>query len=48
MPMCQDCETTRDRVGIVVRELVADLLLPVILFAIVIGALLVTGTVRFW
>lgn len=43
-PMCQDCPTTKTRAKGVGRELLADFLLPFIIYGIVIGSLIVTGT----
>ena len=43
--MCRDCPTPRDTARGVLRELVADLLLPLILYAIPVGLLLVTGVI---
>lgn len=42
--MCQDCPTNRDRAKALGRELAADVLLPFLMYGIVIGSLLITGT----
>jgi len=44
--VCQDCRTTKDTVRGVVHELVTDLLLPLFLYAIPVGLLIVTGTLK--
>ena len=44
--MCMDCPTPRSRVRAVVHEVIADLLLPVILYAIPIGLLVFAGYLR--
>lgn len=41
--MCRDCPTRKDRVRGAVHELVADLLLPFVLYAIPIALLVFTG-----
>lgn len=41
--MCHDCPTRKDRVRGVVHELVTDLVLPLILYAVPVGALLLSG-----
>jgi len=41
--MCRDCPTRRDRARGVVHELVADLLLPLILYAVPIALLMFNG-----
>jgi NADH:ubiquinone oxidoreductase subunit 6 (subunit J) len=42
--MCQDCPTANTRARGVGRELLADFLLPFIIYGLVIGSLIVTGT----
>lgn len=44
--MCQDCPTNKKRAKALGRELLADLLLPFILYAIPILALIVTGALN--
>lgn len=44
--MCQDCRTAKDTVRGVIHELVADLLLPLFLYAIPVGMLIVTGHLK--
>lgn len=44
--MCHDCPTPRSRAKAVLNEVVADLLLPLILWAVPIGLLLATGYVE--
>lgn len=44
--MCQDCITPRDRVNAVVRELLAWVLLPFILWAIPVGTLVAFGYIQ--
>jgi len=44
--MCHDCPTARKRIRGVVRELTTDLLLPFVLYAIPMGALIVAGVWR--
>lgn len=45
--MCRDCPTPRSRANGVLRELAADLLLPVFLYVIPIAVLVAGGVVRF-
>ena len=45
--MCEACPTNRDRAKAVGRELLADLLFPLITYGIVIGALVVGGAITF-
>ena len=44
--MCIDCPTRKDTAKAVGRELAADLILPLFLYALPIGMLIVTGVVR--
>jgi hypothetical protein len=44
--MCIDCPTRRSRLRGVMHEVVADLLLPFVLYAIPIGLLILTGYFR--
>ena len=44
--MCVDCPTPRKRVRAVVHEVVADLLLPLILYAIPIALLVMAGQLQ--
>lgn len=44
--MCQDCPTNRSRAKALGQELLADLLLPFVLYGIVIGVLVITGTMQ--
>jgi hypothetical protein len=44
--MCIDCPTPRSRVRAVMREVVADVLLPVVLYTIPIALLVTAGHLR--
>lgn len=44
--MCMDCPTRRSRLRAVMHEVVADLLLPFVLYAIPIALLILTGYPR--
>lgn len=44
--MCQDCPTAKTRAKGVGRELLADFLLPFIIYGLLLGPLVVTGTWR--
>ena len=45
--VCEACPTNKDRAKAVGRELVADLLIPLLTYGIVIGALIVGGAITF-